>query len=92
MKKTNKVTCKVLFPVGTPKEDALAILHKYDSCATFANYYQEREVGCNKMAFGVTDLEFVQLEMIQRDLHIKAIEILNDTHGVRSKEGSCSNH
>ncbi len=82
--------CKLVFPVGINKPMVIALLSKYTSDYSIANFYAEKEIGCNKIAFAVVDVPHNIIPQLFRDEAITGIELITSYNSASSKCGGCN--
>lgn len=68
------ITCKLVFDVGIDMAGVGKLLSKYTKDFEIANFYGEKQIGGNKIAFAVVDIPHASLADIADDKLIKAVD------------------
>ncbi len=83
------VTCKLIFPYGTiTREGIEQLLSKHTKNFEIANFYPDREVGCNRISFAVVDVPQKVIQNLLKEPSIKEIDPMN-THSKPVKHHEC---
>ncbi len=83
------VTCKLIFPYNTITREGLEkLISKYTKDFEIANFYPDREIGCNRISFAVVDVPQKVVQSLLKEPSIKEIDPMN-THSKPSKSHDC---
>jgi len=75
LKEIDFTTCKLIFPYGTITEEGVKqLLATYTEDFTIANFYPDREVGCNRISFAVVDIPLKVMQKLANDSKVKEID------------------
>jgi len=74
------VTCKLIFPFGSvTREQVEQLLKRHTNDWDIANFYPEKEVGCNKMTFAVVDVPEDVVPSLLKESVVKDIDLMFTT-------------
>jgi hypothetical protein len=80
MEKTETfITCKLIFNNAKSKEEAGLIISRHTKIFEIANFYFEREIGCNKVTFAVVDVPEVAVKLLFNDKAIKNVDLMTSS-------------
>jgi hypothetical protein len=86
-------TCKLIFPFGSITEEGVRqLLAKYTGDFAVANFYPDREIGCNHTTFAIVDVPQKVIQQLHHDARIQEIDPMTTYSKKPSKEcdgGSC---
>lgn len=77
------ITCKLVFHNVKTKEEAGLVISRHTKIFEIANFYFEREIGCNKVTFAVVDIPEVAVKLLFNDRAIKHVDLMTSS-GKRS--------
>lgn len=84
-------TCKLIFPFGTITEEGVRqLLAKYTEDYSVANFYPDREVGCNRITFAIVDIPLKVMQQLANDSKVKEVDPMT-SYSKRPSNAECCN-
>ena len=76
------VTCKLVFPEGTSRQKVEELLSKHSGECVVINFYDDAEMGCNKVAYAVVDVPEAIVHDLYNESLVRHVDLMT-TYGKR---------
>ena len=70
------MTYKLIFQIGIQEKDVDDLLSKYSKDYIIHNFYPDKQIGCNRIAFAVVEMSQKDADLVSKEKTIKRIEVL----------------
>ena len=87
---TDFVTCKLIFSLGIIKDEEQLneLLKKYTDDFSIANFYPEKEIGCNKTTVAIIDVPQKIVTLLLKEKIVKEIDLMSSFSARSTKDCS----